>query len=43
MRFTPEPIVKGHAIGTVFLEPGYRGVGGGEDLDVLGIATACWC
>jgi hypothetical protein len=32
-------ILKGHAFGTVFLEPGFRGVGGGEDLDVIGSPT----
>jgi hypothetical protein len=36
-------ILKGHAFGTVFLEPGFRGVGGGEDLDVLGIADLLAC
>ena len=32
-------ILKGYAFGTVFLEPRFRGVRGGEGLDVLGIAN----
>jgi hypothetical protein len=32
-------ILKGHAFGIVFLKPFFRGVRGGEDLDVLGVAN----
>lgn len=32
-------ILKGDPFGIVFLEPGFRGVSGSEDLDVLGVAN----
>ena len=32
-------ILKGYSFGIVFLKPFFRGVRGGEDLDVLGVAN----
>jgi hypothetical protein len=32
-------ILKGHAFGVVFFEPFFRGVRGGKNLDVLGVAN----
>ena len=32
-------VFEGDAFGIVFFEPGFRGVRGGEDLDVLGVAN----
>ena len=37
--FIRGPILERHAFGIVFLEPVFRGVRGGEDLDVLGVAN----
>ena len=37
-------VLEGHAFGTVFLKPFFRGVRGGDHLDVLGVANpACSC
>ena len=32
-------VLKGDAFGIVFLEPFFRGVRGGEDLEVIGVAN----
>src|SRR3954447_3928718 len=37
--FIREPHVQTHAFGVVFLEPGFRGVRGGEYLEVIGVAN----
>ena len=36
-------VLKGHAFGIVFLKPFFRGVSGGEDLDVPGVARVTKC
>lgn len=39
LSFEDGLVLKGHAFGIVLLEPDFRGVRGGEDLDVLAVAN----